>query len=457
VTVVTLALAGAVVLLLPIGWRIATSRFDPFEPIVLFSIAWGVMFVVRPIALIDQGNTMYFGLDIGPTLPRAVLVALLGAVCFVWAYESSAGTALARRLPAPAEVGTKRTLIAAAVVGAVGLSALLVVLPTSDLNASLQILLGGRSDTLAVVLDETPLYLWYGSWLLVPAALVFAAIALRERSALIGVGALVVSSLALLRLVPLGNRAVLLPFLGALLVFLHVSRNRRPGAVSLVLAAAVALLASFVVLSVRDPETRSVEAVTEQLLETPQVVFRPVVRGPDAEMVQAFSAALTVIPDELSYRYGGATVGTLLIRPIPRQLWTGKPATPGKEVVGAVWPQFVRYLDPAFSPLLPLYWDFGLPGVAAGMGLFGLVARALYEWFKRHRRELVAQLVFSLGVWFVVIGVRNAPVDTVVLLCFLLLPVILVAGLGRSGADQTRVAAAHRPESRPDQRLPAEP
>ena len=39
--------------------RIAQRRFDPFEPTVLFALAWGVMFVVRPLAMIAQSNYSY--------------------------------------------------------------------------------------------------------------------------------------------------------------------------------------------------------------------------------------------------------------------------------------------------------------------------------------------------------------------------------------------------------------
>jgi len=54
-------------LLAPIVWRIADRRFDPFEPVVLFCVAWGVMFVVRPTAMLIDGNLTYSGVNISGT------------------------------------------------------------------------------------------------------------------------------------------------------------------------------------------------------------------------------------------------------------------------------------------------------------------------------------------------------------------------------------------------------
>jgi hypothetical protein len=96
-------------------------------------------------------------------------------------------------------------------------------------------------------------------------------------------------------------------------------------------------------------------------------------------------------------------------------------------VVAAVWPDLAKDgFQPEFSPLLVFYWDFGLPGVAAGMALFGILCRTLYEWFLRHRANLAAQLIFSISLWLVAAGARNDPVETIVFACVLVLPLIVL-------------------------------
>ena len=79
-TVVILSIGVAIAVVLPIAWRVRQRRFDPFEPIVVFALAWGVMFVVRPIAIVVRDDTIFYGVDIGSTLDKAVLLGLVGAV-----------------------------------------------------------------------------------------------------------------------------------------------------------------------------------------------------------------------------------------------------------------------------------------------------------------------------------------------------------------------------------------
>jgi hypothetical protein len=273
----------------------------------------------------------------------------------------------------------------------------------------------------------------------VPASVALVALATKERSARIGVLAAPVVALALVRTVPTGDRIALLPMLGGLLVLAYVMRERRPRVPVLIGIALAALVASYFLLHTRDPADRlTAGSAIERLSDRPQEVFDPILAGADSEMVLALSAALTVVPEQLSYRWGGATLGDLATRPIPREIWPEKPRPPGDTVVATVWPQFYPGLDPAFSPLLVLYWDFGLAGVALGMGLFGTASRVLYEWFRRHRRVFAAQLIFAVGVWFIAIGARNDPVDTIVLGAFLLAPVVLVSAIASSRVGRPR-------------------
>ena len=425
----------ALVLALPIAWRVARRTFDPFEPIVLFVLAYGTMFVARPATMLVEDDFLFWGLDTRPELASALMIALVGAVGFVAAYETTAGAAIASRLPTPGEVDTKRATLLALAVAALGLLALLVFLPLSDPGTSIHVLLGGRGDELGALLDDTSTYLWYGSLLLAPAALVLVALAIRDRNFWIGVAGALVLALALARVVPIGGRIVLLPLLGGMFVLVYVMRDRRPRVVLLAGLAAVALIGSFFSLHFRDPNDRStLRTAVEDLRERPQVVLDPVLRGPDGEMVLALSSALTVVPDTLGYRWGGATVGNLATRPIPRELWSDKPRPPGETVVATVWPELYPGLDPAFSPLLVLYWDFGAAGVLVGLALFGIAARLLYEWFLLHRATLGAQLLFASGIWFVVIGARNDPVDTIVFGTFLFAPIVAIVALARQPA-----------------------
>jgi len=430
VTSWALIVGCALALVLPIAWRIGQRRFDPFEPLVVFTIAWGAMFVVRPASMLVEGERWFWGLDVLPTLPPALLLALVGAVSFVAGYELRVGRGLAHDLPSPRPVNARVATAGAFGILGLALVALAMFLSLSDGLDVLWIVFEGRSMELGELFQTSSSYFSHGSVLFAPAAFVLTGLALRERSQGLAIAAIVALALAFARVVPAGGRIILLPLIGGIFVLVYVMRGRRPGAVLLAVLALLALFGSYLLLHVRDPtDDLTLRTALEDVRDRPHAVLDPVLRSADAEMVLALSAALTVVPDELGYRWGGATIGNFVTRPVPRELWVGKPRPPGETVVANVWPNLYPGLDPAFSPLLVLYWDFGLVGVALGMALFGLLARVFYEWFLLHRHKFGAQLIFSIGVWFVVIAARNDPVDTIALGVFLVGPVIAIVAV----------------------------
>src|SRR5439155_104033 len=90
---IALISAVAVTLAVPIVARLLRGRFDPFEPIVLFVLAYGVMFVTRPAAMVADHHLAYDGprmsTDVSATFTKMLVLAFLGAVAFVAGYEIS--------------------------------------------------------------------------------------------------------------------------------------------------------------------------------------------------------------------------------------------------------------------------------------------------------------------------------------------------------------------------------
>jgi len=429
-TVVVLSIGVAVAVVLPIAWRIRQGRFDPFEPIVVFALAWAVMFVVRPLAIVVRDDTIFYGVDIGGTLDEAVLLGLLGAVAFVVAYERPLGVGIARRLPSPPEqVDTRAALGWSIGVAATGIIALLLfLLPAGGIGA-IGTFLGGRGAALDELLATSPMYLWWASLLVIPAALVAVALAVTEPRPVMIVVAAALLGIALVRTVPAGNRVFLLVLGGGIVVFLYLRARSRPGIVVLVVAPLLALFVSKAVLDLRYAENRqNVTTIVERFVASPSRAFRPILEGPDAEMAPALAGALSVVPEQLPHRYGGVTLGDLARRPIPRQLWAGKPDPPGHEVVALVWPEAraTGGFDPAFTPLLYFYWDFGLLGVLVGLAAYGLVARSAYAYFRLYEGNLGVQIAFAAALWFLVVAVRQDPVSVVVEATVVLLPIAVV-------------------------------
>jgi hypothetical protein len=450
-TTAVLAAGVAVVVALPLAHRIARRRLDVFEPVVIFALAWGVMFAVRPIATVIRDDVSFYGVDIRPTLDNAVLLGLLGAVSFLIGYELQLGMRLARRLPRPSEREISSSTIAGAwIAGGLGMVALALFLLPADGWSAVGIFLRGRSVGLNDLLRDSPDYFWWLSLLVVPAAILAFAVAYSTRRNAAIAAAVVLTGFALLRTVPVGSRLYLLVLVGGMVVFPYLRARRRPGVVAFAVGLAVALVVSYAVLQFRTPETRSgFVGVLDSLISAPTQVLQPVVDGPDAEMAPALAGALSVIPSDLGYRYGAATIGDLVLRPIPRQLWSRKPQPHDLVVTERVWPEARASgnFQPTYTPLLSFYWDLGLIGVFLGMAAYGVLARSAYEYFRRAEDSFGVQVVYAAGLWAFVFVLRADPVLAFSHLVIVLVPLIAIVALGNR-PRHVRAAARTRPTSR---------
>jgi len=417
-----------VVLVLPLIIRGLRRTFDPFEPIVVFALAYGVMFVARPASMLAHGDLSYYGVDIRGTLPLALLLALVGGVAFVCGYELRAGSALGRALPKPREIKTRVGVVGAGIMIALALVALLVIVWPVGGFRRFTILLEGQTWEVGQLLSARGLYPLMAAMLVIPAAILLLALGLRERRRGLLAAAALTFVFALGVMVPLGARTFLLPLVGGCVTLAYVRRGARPRAVTVVALAMFAFVASYAAITVREPGKRAhLDRHLQEFIQRPWVAFSPVTEGEDANMAPVLAGALRVVPSDLDYRYGAATLGDLVLRPIPRTVWPGKPKPSRLRVVSTVWPSLAPDgFQPEFSPLLVFYWDFGIAGVFAGMAFFGIACRMLYEWFLRHRTNFAAQMIFAISLWLVPAGARNDPVETIVFACVLVLPLIVL-------------------------------
>lgn len=430
-----LVAAIGVVVLAPLAWRAARHRFDPFEPIVIFAVAYGVMFVVRPAAMIIRDERLFFGtrhtIDVSNTTGAMLFLGLVGAVAFVIGYELVVGRGRAARAPASGRyVDEKAAVTMCLVVAAVAVGSFIVFLATADGLETVRAILRGDTGELKQEIKGTSTYLWLAWFSLVPSAIVLFALGLQRRHAIIVGLAVCFGVLLLLVAVPAGARIMLLPFFGAIFVFHYLRKSGRPHVLFIVLIALVALVGSTVIRDVRNRETRgeSIADSVKNVATQPGWIYDPVLSGPDAEMAPALAAALRYIPSELSYAYGETVLWDLVTRPVPRTLWPEKPLPPREKLLSTMLPDEYKdgSINSEFSVLLYFYWDFGLAGVVIGLMAFGMGSRALYEHLQHNERSLSAQIIYSLSVWLIPVALRDSPVDTLIEMAVIVLPAWLI-------------------------------
>ncbi len=229
--------------------------------------------------------------------------------------------------------------------------------------------------------------------------------------------------------VPLGDRGALLPLVGGGLIYYYLAKRRRPRPTTLLLAGAIALFGLAVLGGSRNADTKQTNkvATATALWQHPGRILDPILKGADGAEAPDLAAALTVVPQRIDYTWGASSLGDLFIRPIPRALWPAKPLIPRGRVSTMLWGRLYTQgtANPEFSVLLYPYMDFGLPGVLLMMILLGVLARAGYEYLKRHQDSLSVALLFSVALPMLVMAVRDSPVDIVARAVFWVLPIYL--------------------------------
>ncbi len=424
--------AISLALVIPIFIRTAARRFDPFEPCFIFGIAYGVMFVARPAetwaSRTFSDQIAGVAVDFRTTFTKMLILALVGAVGFGTGYLTSAGRRLAAAMPQPPSRTDSRTLLRLATAfGVLGCLLFGLFLASTGVISGLRLLFAGRSLALTQAYYSSSSYFSYGLLLLIPAIMITFTVGLRERRPGAILLALLWLCLYLAIQIPLGDRIAMLPLLGGLLIYRYVATNTQPRLHTLVIVGVLAVFGSAVLVGSRTagPHKKGIVQNAAELWHHPGEVLNPITKGGDGAEAPDLAAALTVVPARTGYTWGASTLADFFIRPIPRSLWSSKPPIPRARVITMLWPRYyyLGVANPEFSVLLYPYLDAGLPGVLLLMIVFGVIARAGYDYLRRYRGSIAVTLSYSVALPMLVMAVRDSPVDIVARAVFIVVPV----------------------------------
>lgn len=423
------------VLMVPMGLRYMRRRLDLFEPLVLATIALGVMFVGRPLADLATHETMHLGYPVMITFDKALTVVLTGLVAFQFGYHAPFTHRWARRLPSPPAFRPQRAILAAWLF--FGLGALLFgvfLIQGGGVELLLRLLRGRSGLHNSIYLSSTG-YFYNGILLWSASALIFfaLAVALRRRVNLLWFFIVALPFIGFYA--SMGTRSNLLPLAIAIPTFWYLWRRRRPSAITLIVAALVGIALLGALRETRTANTAAREnagEVVASALASPITQFGEILTGADAEMFDSLANELLIVPQQIGYHPGG-TLADLFIRAVPRLLWPDKPLETNDVIVNALWPEHYSQSQaaPAFSIMGPFYLDSSYFGVALGMFLIGAVLATSWQWYLRYHYDLNALLIYSMSLPFVVILMRGTVPDTLSRMLFTVIPLILTMWLSR--------------------------
>ena len=443
------ALIGAVAAacFAPVIIRVTQRRWDPFEPIMILSAGVFVLFVLRPIWMWVNADWTVAVFDARAGFTGALGIAALGMVVIVTTYFLPAGARLATRIPTIRDDwDASRIRFAAGLTFVLAFVLFSFHVGTEGGFSAITNYFSGRSQGDFSLQESaggariSSSYFALAPHLIVPIALALVVLWRRERSLSSAVLAIGSVALVMILTIPRGDRTFTLALLFPLLAFPYLVRGRRPRTVSVIASILVAVLIAGVLAEFRRQETRdkSLPAATVEAFKNPAQEFDAFMLSADVSMVYFLAAEYDAIPDRIQYKpaQGIATIAAL---PIPGKLWAGKPEEPAK----GVYDELYRTLSAnnrsgfAVSMFGSFYADSGWIGVVLYSMLYGILFRALFEYWRQRKSNAGVTMVYAAALPLVIMMLRTSAALAVGGAFILVIPLIVIlvwAGRGVRGS-----------------------
>ena len=397
----TLIASIALVLAAPLIERLAHRTFDPFEPITLFAAVWAFMFVVGPIAMIDDDTIWLRGTyEVSAGMTAALAAGFIGAVAFVAGYElmrrrSFHGPPTLKEPPSP--------WLAVATTG--------VALATMAAQTGLD---------LASAAAANGAYFYLAPLLSVPAILMWLH---RGRSAA-GVALTLVSAAYFLSF---GQRAFVLWPIVAITVWWYLAHERRPSGVRVALVSFIVVLPLFAALAVaREQQISPLTALKREEVLKPDLALELIATGETNAMVAAL--ALQMESENTSWvRRPGYELASTLATWIPRRLWTDKPVNSPELLYSQFFPDHyeINKAGTVFTLTGEFYYDSGYLGVALGLMLVGGMSGWLWAWIRSRQHDPSARALYAPAVVLALVLYRGGVSLTLGLGLFIFGPLLV--------------------------------
>lgn len=427
----------------PISFRSVQGRLDLFEPLVIANCSFFFMFLCRPLADLMTGQTHHLGYTILTTFDKTLFLAWFGIIFFQVGYFSPLGRRLANLFPYPPKFKPDTAILSAWLFTALGATLFFLFINTQGGFKVVSYLLEGRQASNNELFLRSTGYLYNGIMMWGPASLIFFIVAVVcKRKHMFIPFALIVLPLIFLY-GSRGARSQLLPLVISFPVFWYLWKRRRPSFKNVFLAGLIGLaLLGWI------REVREIEAKDKMIDKLVVVLFSPLatisdlLTSPDTEMFDSMANELLVVPERLPFMHG-ATITDIFVRAIPRTLYPNKPLESNDEIVNALWSEHYSKsrASPCFSVIGVFYADSGFISVALGMYFLGTIMSAFWLWFQANSNSVMSQMLYSMGLPFVVILMRGSIPDTLARMLFYFAPLFILMVFKRLRVRIGRVIA----------------
>ncbi|WP_328460734.1 oligosaccharide repeat unit polymerase [Actinoplanes sp. NBC_00393] len=411
--------------------RVTSGGLDLFNPAVIFSLSFALLFVIRPIYELRSSSfgESFLGLPIPATMGKAVVVASFGLLFFGVGYGMPLGKTLGQRVPPPSHIECptffKGRIFVVFFISALGFASLVA---SHGGLAFLMSLWAGRSPEVTLALRSSSGYLYLAPLAVTGISVWIFAIGVRARRKLWIVIALILMIYSDIAVLGLGSRSYFLPQILALAMAYYLVRNRRPS-LSALLAAVVVVFVIGITLPRVYRDTQVNENGLTSAWSTSVDVRQSLddfLLGPDTAMVDALAFEVDAVPERYDFTYG-ATFVNALAKPVPRTLWASKPRSADEELNALLFSSsYERGTGVAFSVFGEPWLNLGWVGEILVLSTLGIAARALYEFLQKNRANAAAIAVFAVCSPYAFVFMRGGIGVDYFRMAFALLPLLWV-------------------------------
>ena len=412
----------------PIISRSLKGRLDLFEPLVIANFSFFFMFLGRPLADLMTGQTIHLGYTILATFDKTLFLAWVGIICFQVGYFSTLARRLVNLIPYPPAFKPGTATLSAWLFTALGATLFTIFINTQGGFEVVPYLLEGRQASNNEIFLRSTGYLYNGIMMWGPASLIFFAVAVVCRQEKMFFPFLILILPLLILYGSRGTRSQLLPLVISIPVFWYSWKQRRPNLKTIFLAGLIGLALLGWLREIRNIEEK--DKTVDQLkmvLFSPLTTMSDLLTSPDTEMFDSMANELLVVPETLPFMHG-ATITDIFIRAIPRTLYPSKPLESNDQIVDTLWSEHYSKsrASPCFSVIGVFYADSGFISVALGMYFLGAILSAFWLWFQANSNSVMSQMLYSMGLPFVVILLRGSIPDTLSRMLFYFAPLFLL-------------------------------
>lgn len=409
----------------------AQRYVDIFDPIYFFAVIFALLLIVRPFFILAKYDFTFLNI-IGASdeYIQPVLLSLLsGYLFFIAGYRRCSALekildifVTPRKL---SEMSIQRITVFAILYFFVGV---VTYLYFYEYKLSLQ------NDVNTY--RETSAYIYLGIDLLIPATILFFVISLTSRNLFHKATFIISLLLSIYMFGSLYARYRTIALLLSLVVFYFLFRFKRPRPLSSVTAVFITLLI-FSLTGMFRGALGNIDISIDSVVNTFtnfDILYRFVSSQGDATMFDMLVLYFQEIPHNLTYLYGIGFI-QLLVHPIPRFIWPGKPIQPTALFMEQTLPEFSTHgVGFASSIFGDLYWNFGYLGLTLGMLVIGLILKNIFIWQRKRSTFITAQLFYAFVFAYFPMYMRGEFVGTSSWFLFTLIPTLLAMRFSLKGS-----------------------